>query len=258
MFATVMSAIFSSSKTSKAGPATTTQGDNTAPSNRVRPPPPAVTHGGDSMEEWQVEVGRPEMERKDAEIRRLVEELHKLEDGNRELKKELHRANHQTELLQTDLQSRVRQTDQLTERCKRMVDLWGTRTQELASAQTFLTKEDAFSGEEVMRLVQALNNETLQAAAYIADSFGFEQVKDGEEGGLEELQEAGQRTGSLLGDEVVCLLQSTKHLEDPLVLEVAIQSSIALCCRCVSAWFVNDPPGERFVAQILDGIRESG
>ena len=212
---------------------------------------------GDSTE-WEIEVSKDEVGRKEEEIRTLKEKIAAMEKLGEDLKTQLDRSQEETQTLRDQLQSQARKMEQLTTRHLHTVNLLGTHTSDVTSGQVSLAKTRSLSEAEIIAMVEELNAEMLQVAAFIADSFLFEQHSEGDEVGPE-VREACRRTSGLLGHRIIGLLRSTPLDDDPLLLEVAIQSSIASCCRWITkAWFVNNLLYERFLAETYGGVREAG
>jgi chromosome segregation ATPase len=208
---------------------------------------------------WEIEVGERELENNRAEIHKRDKELKRMWSEKCDLEKRLRRSERQVESLNQSLQSQKRYVDHMNDNLGRKEELLQTRTKELTGAQTFLTREDAFSGEDAIATVEALNNEMLQAAAYIADSYESDKVKDAESSESDELREACARANDILGENTIELLGSVFHEDDPLVLEIALQSTIAsFCSSFIGAWQMEDPQKDKFIAELYEGIRETG
>src|ERR1700728_2466595 len=189
----------------------------------VQPPSASITH---SDEPWEIEVGQKEVERLQAKIKSLNDELGRMERESANVIKQINRAKRQVEILQNQSQSHSWAMNDLNEKFTDMRELLRMRTNELSGVQKFLTREDEFSGKDVMEKVQGLNNEILQTAAYVADSIAIGQSRNAEEPGTDELQNAFQGASALLGKEMAKLLKSTRHGDDPLLLEISIQSCL--------------------------------
>jgi hypothetical protein len=212
---------------------------------------------GDSME-WEIEISKNEMERKDEEIRILKEKILAMEKSGVELERQLERARQDSQALHGQLHSQAQKMMQLGARHRHTVDLLGAYTSDVTSGQKVPEMTDSPSVVEVIALVEALNAETLQVAAFIADSFLFGEHGEIHEEGWE-VREARKRANGLLGHRIVELLRSVSLEDDPLLLEIAIQSSIATCCRWVTkAWFINNLLYERFLTEIYGGIQDTG
>jgi hypothetical protein len=222
----------------------------------VRPPAASITH---SDEPWEIEVGRKEVERLEAKIKCLNDELGRMERERTDVINQLNRANRQVETLQNQFISHSLAMDEINKKFANTRELLTVRTNELSGVQKFLTREDEFSGKDAMEKVQGLNNEILQTAAYIADSIAIEQSRNAEGPGPDELQNTFEGASALLGKEVAKLLTSTRHGDDPLLLEISIQSCLALLCSWfVRIWDITNAPIHEFLAQTYEGIRDTG
>ncbi|KAH9485813.1 hypothetical protein JR316_0002728 [Psilocybe cubensis] len=159
------------------------------------------------------------------------------------------------------------------------VDLLRTRTAELKGAQAFLTKADQLSGADVIKLVEGLNAEIMQTAAVLAEELGVEK-KDGKETGggnvamsgadvdsgageaetmePDDLKEAYARTEEIIGPRMADLLKTTEHHEDPILIQIALQASMAAYTHwIVSSWCFETPEDEHMLSEIYARVRES-
>ncbi|TFK45168.1 hypothetical protein BDQ12DRAFT_674251 [Crucibulum laeve] len=135
------------------------------------------------------------------------------------------------------------------------------RTAELKGAEAFLTKADSLSGAEVISLVEALNSEILQTAAFMAESFQFEE-KNSITSNLGEMskdtKEAYAAAEEILGTRMVELLRLSEHHEDPMLVQIAFQASIAAYAHwIIASWYFEDPEDEHLLSEIYARVRES-
>jgi len=144
------------------------------------------------------------------------------------------------------------------------VELLEARTAELAGAQAFLNKADQLPGAEVIAMVEALNSEIMQTAAFLAESFEFEEKsKEGdidieEDEEREEYEECYLRATEVVGSRMVELLKSANHKQDPVIVQMAFQSGMSEYSRWMtSCWYFEHPDDEEWLTDIYDGIRES-
>ncbi|KZP25915.1 hypothetical protein FIBSPDRAFT_732978 [Athelia psychrophila] len=109
------------------------------------------------------------------------------------------------------------------------------RTRELKGAQPFLTKTDSLSGAEAIGLVQALNADIFQLAAFMSDSF---QASTKKTPANEDPKGAHHhRMKDHLGDQLIVSLTSWPHTDDPTVLQMALQCYLAKMSRDItSSW----------------------
>jgi hypothetical protein len=130
-----------------------------------------------------------------------------------------------------------------------------TRTSELKGAQTFLTKADSLSGAEVTTMVEGLNSEILQTAAFIADSFEFELIQ-AHSGAV--LDAANEAITNCIGANTLHLLTSTRHTEDPMLIQIAVQSCLVRYSKdIITTWCFNMIP-EQFLVEVYERMRQSG
>lgn len=120
------------------------------------------------------------------------------------------------------------------------VALLETRTSELNVAQVFLTKADVFSGADIISIVEGLNADILETAAYMADTFNFGQSS--QTISTEETRAAHALVESLLGQPMSRLLAQVRNDKDQTLVQIAIQGCLAYICQGVaSAWCIFDP-----------------
>jgi len=186
-------------------------------------------------------TGRSRRERKlNLEIKKLMEELDQRDNDIRMLEHDKSELRKQAEDLEKKLEhtrhSHQKQAEELhraADQHDQTRDLLKTRTLELSGAQAFLSKADTLSGAEVIAMVEAYNQEVLQAAAFMADSFTFEKSEESEES--EEMQEATREASRILGRTFVNHLKSAGHGEDPTLVQIALQACIHSFCRRIIA-----------------------
>ena len=150
--------------------------------------------------------------------------------------------------LRNELQHAQTKHDELT-------TLLEARTRELKGAQIYLTKADTLSGAEVISLVDALNVEILQTAAFISDSFDFARHL----ANADEIAEASGRISELMGPTLTHLLGAVLHSEDPLLVQIALQGATVEFSRwIIMTWDFDGLQAEQPLAEIYNDIRESG
>ena len=111
-----------------------------------------------------------------------------------------------------------------------------TRTSELKGAQTFLTKADTFSGADVILMVEGLNADILETAAYMTDTFDFGQssqaISTGRQQSVHESVESG------LGKIMTKLL--VQHERDQTLIQIAVQACLShWCYHIASVWIID-------------------
>lgn len=200
----------------------------------------------------------------------LHDELSKKKSENQKLRQEMERLKGFTNMsrsLETKLQetesalASTRQAlDVATNQLKAMSEqkaqlhtLLDDRTFELKGAQSFLTTADASSGADVISMLQRLNAEVLQSAAYMAesmvDTFSFES------GGVRNEKSYAVVTG-LFGQSLAHYLATKKHKDDPLLIQITFQSCFAQFLELViCSWTLPGDDANRVLAGTYERIR---
>ncbi|KAJ7214795.1 hypothetical protein GGX14DRAFT_562826 [Mycena pura] len=185
----------------------------------------------------------------------------KLHDAERELAE----SQEQTRVLQTALEQRADEArDLMSEKMrlegdnKEALSQLATTTADLVDTRAKLPAEDRLTAQAVLVLVQALNTEIKETAAFLADSFEFEEKKD--EGGVtadvEELVEVYERATEILGSDMVEILRSADHHHDTALVRLAFQGGMIEYARWMSAsWFFEDPEDEQLLADVYQHLR---
>ena len=140
------------------------------------------------------------------------------------------------------------------------IELLRIRTAELKGAQAFLTKADVLSGAEVIKLVEELNEEILQTAAVMAESFTVDQKKiEAKDGESEETSKVYVRAGEILGYRMAELLRTSEHYEDPILIQMGLQTAMTGYTHWViSSWCFESPEDERMLSEVYARVRETG
>ncbi|KAF7350550.1 hypothetical protein MSAN_01614600 [Mycena sanguinolenta] len=141
-----------------------------------------------------------------------------------------------------------------------ILDVLETKSAELANAQRaslMVRGDDRLTDQAVLLLVQQLNRKITETAAELADAFEFEEKK--EKDALpesEEMVEVHERATEILGHELVDILRTADHHEDPALVRLAFQSGMIEYARWMSAsWFFEDPEDEQLLADIYQRVR---
>ncbi|KAF7982964.1 hypothetical protein HWV62_24546 [Athelia sp. TMB] len=165
-----------------------------------------------------------------------------MEQLNQQLDRQLQQANTlkaQLDRRETEMQMLSNELAQIKTQHTQTVTLLDARTTELKGAQVFLTKADSMSGADVVRMIEGLDAEILQTSAFVADHFEFENPKPYDMN--DELQGASTRLAEVIGPQMVDLLATTEHAQDPLVIQLACQAATAAFCRwVVMSWDIED------------------
>jgi hypothetical protein len=137
-------------------------------------------------------------------------------------------------------------------------ELLHERTLELQGAEIFLTKADSLSGAEVIEMVSKLNAAIFQAAAHMADSFPFDRQPVTVKPEIE-LKSIREWASGKFGEALVHSLETTKHEEDPFLIQIAFQAAISLCSQILShSWYLYDPKMSQFLSQIYENAQRTG
>ncbi|KAL6307415.1 hypothetical protein BKA93DRAFT_836081 [Sparassis latifolia] len=106
------------------------------------------------------------------------------------------------------------------------------------SLDVFLTKTDSWSGAQVIQAVEDLNAEISQFAACATESCTFTKQGKPRAQALEMLRDSAPWLGSPL----IRVLATRDHTQDPIMVQLALQTSIATCCaRSLSLFCVGFP-----------------
>jgi hypothetical protein len=194
-----------------------------------------------------------EVEALEGQLRGAEGELEEAREGKRVLEAALTRREVEArELIAEKTRLETEQRDVLEE--------LAAKTADLADAQTRLQGEDRLTDQAVLVLVQALNTEIRETAAFLADSFEFEEKNPdaATESDSEEMDEVHERATEILGHGLVDILRSSDHHEDPALVRLAFQCGMIEYARWMSAsWFFEDPEDEQLLADIYQRVRAS-
>ncbi len=130
-----------------------------------------------------------------------------------------------------------------------------TRAEELRNAQTFLTKADAYSHADIKTMVDSLNSEIMQLAAFMFDSLHFNDIPlDFSD---QHTCNAIDRAKHSLGDRMVDLLQVRN---DPdlreLVLQVSLQATIARTCESMIRRWHREIKTHNMFVRLYDNVKK--
>jgi len=134
------------------------------------------------------------------------------------------------------------------------------KTTELKGIQMFLNKADSLSGADVVGLVNSLNAEVLQVAAFMADTLEFGILMSQQE---EVWSKVERRACRAIGEELTQALQvGAKSLKDkndfdPTLVQFALQICLTWCCRFIStSWALSEENAS--LARLYGEIRHKG
>lgn len=135
------------------------------------------------------------------------------------------------------------------------------RTADLKGVQTFLTTADLHSGSEIIAMVESLNDEIFQAAAFMAEllesepATGWRDRRRNVQKYHQLLVEARQQTGEELFSHIEVKYRDLRS--HPLPLQCAIQGILTAWCIHKIQSFSVDGFGDN-LQKLYDLIRESG
>jgi len=153
----------------------------------------------------------------------------------------------------------------------RMVSAVGTTAEETHAGgmttlqrqgSTFLIKADERAGAEVIKLMENLNEEIMQAAANMAEVLEAEtKVGMGGQAHQDELNKAQGRTVEMVGLNMTELLRVSDHYENPILLQIAFQASMVdYVGHMISSWSfrVKDLDGDQTLNKVYSAMRKVG
>ncbi|KAF8181794.1 hypothetical protein BJ912DRAFT_906612 [Pholiota molesta] len=136
-----------------------------------------------------------------------------------------------------------------------------TRTAELRGAEAFLTKADQLSNVEVVGLLESLNSEIMQIAASMTEELTIEEKRidaEAKEQESDEAREAYARAEDTVGPRMAELLKNSEHHEDPILVQLAVQASMAAYTHwIISSWVFESPEDEHMLSEIYARVRET-
>ena len=134
------------------------------------------------------------------------------------------------------------------------------KTTELKGTQVFLNKADSLSGADVVGLVNSLNAEVLQVAAYMADTLEFGNLMSRQEEGWSKAERRARKT---VGGELTQALQvgvealKDKNDFDPTLVQFALQIALTRCCYNIStSWGLGEE--NTWLARVYADIKQKG
>ncbi|KAF8131993.1 hypothetical protein EV363DRAFT_1431287 [Boletus edulis] len=187
-------------------------------------------------------------------LRREEDEKSRALSQSQRLKTELEGVRRQLESKDVELKNLRNELQHAQTKRDELTTLLEARTRELKAAQVYLTKADTLSGAEVIALVDAVNVEILQTAAFISDSYDFVR----QPAHVDEVKEASTRISELMGPTLTHLLGSVLHSEDPLLVQIALQGATVEFSRwIIMTWDFDGLQAEQPLAEIYNDIRET-
>ncbi|KZP28390.1 hypothetical protein FIBSPDRAFT_729036 [Athelia psychrophila] len=133
------------------------------------------------------------------------------------------------------------------------------RTRQLQSARPFLAQKDSVSSAEAIGLVQALNADIFQLAAFMSDSFSAatnETPETPADTPADEDPKGAHRIKGHLGDQLMESLTSWPHTDDPTVLQMALQFYLVQLCRQITGSWTFDEASP-VLSKLYEQVRNS-
>ncbi|KAK7029534.1 hypothetical protein VNI00_014411 [Paramarasmius palmivorus] len=176
------------------------------------------------------------LDRKKEECRSLQANLENLQAQYQNLDAKACAADEERKRLKVQLDRQVAESDDLRrkyEACRQMLEL---RTKELQGAQEYLHSTRAYSGADLIRLVEALNGEIMQAAASITDVLDIETIASNR--GIAGSHKAIKKEISLfLAEEMMELFRSVEIEDLDVLIQSALQAALAYQCTFwINTW----------------------
>jgi hypothetical protein len=201
----------------------------------------------DTLKE-EIKAAREELAKLMAQIGSLKSDLARSQERNEMLKEQSRSLEKGSLLLKTE-SSRIRTQN------SQILAMLGFRSFEQTGSDALASKPDLVSDAEVAKMLEALNSEIFEAAAYIADSFEF----DPKPFNTTEVKEACARTNKMLGPMMVQNLTSIRHDEDPVIVQITCQACMIECSRrIISSWCFDGSKAEQFLPELYGRIRTAG
>ncbi|KAF9444308.1 hypothetical protein P691DRAFT_350392 [Macrolepiota fuliginosa MF-IS2] len=197
--------------------------DSATPTRRARPRSQYWTKTRDRVSRIFDREAPP-----DPALEGLENEVKRLEEVGRDIRRT-------TQELEDDIQKTkqrltVREERRKQEELKRI-------TNELAIAQRFLSTADSMSQAEVIRAMEALNEEIFQLTSIVADMVQVER----QEFQPEERHRRFRERVSWLGPPFLDIVMA-KKLDDALAIQIGWQACLSVwCCTIIQAWVAEDP-----------------
>jgi len=191
----------------------------------------------------QIDTLVPETESLKEQVRRL----HELNELDGELRE-------QSGCLKKEIQLLKDESRRLTTQHSQALATLGVHTLERGDTYAFVTKPDLVSDLEVVKMLQELNTEIFETAAYMADSFTY-----GRKAAMaDEVRKADTRAIRMLGSTMALNLVSVRHDEDPLIIQIACQACMVECCRrIISSWGFDGSDVEDVLPDLYNKIRDA-
>lgn len=179
----------------------------------------------EDREEGSLNRSTVELESASNEVARLRSELKLLQEKNNSLQLTLQNSQSQSrqkDALIEDLQARNEQLEVENRESQRLAE---ERRVEVKSLEQFLSKTDTWAGADMVQTMKDMNLEILQFSASASESYTSddEEPMDGPE-----RSKALEKVAARFGSRMRQCLEDRDHMEDPTMLQYAIQSCVCL------------------------------
>ncbi|PCH36673.1 hypothetical protein WOLCODRAFT_109017 [Wolfiporia cocos MD-104 SS10] len=126
---------------------------------------------------------------------------------------------------------------------------------ELRAAQTYLTKADSLSEAEILHMFEELNSHIYQLSAHMADNTKFDRSRHIPQTWTIPARMEVER---LLGTQVIQLLATRSHSEEPFCVQVALQSCmVGFAKMIISTWNFNSFENNRHYSDVYEWLKVS-
>ena len=210
----------------------------------------------DSMGNQRPDNDNQEKERRDMKkkLDRVAAELKAAQRHNHDLEERNTQLTNQLTIFSIQLQGAESQH-------RRTLQLLEAKTSALKGAEAFLTKEDSLSGADVIAMVDTLNAEILQIAAFMADC--LDNTERDLHTAAEEAEVARDSAVESLGEPMIRILETRTDEpaseENFMGLQIALQVCLVYSCiRIVESWIPGYWQGGALLADLHSRITEKG
>ncbi|KAF5374655.1 hypothetical protein D9615_009000 [Tricholomella constricta] len=184
------------------------------------------------------------------QLQRTITRLESSEQRNRDLEERIGR-------LSDELKAKESQLRQSEARYQTTAQILDETASELKTANLFLTKTDSISTADGVAMVDALNAEIMQLAAFMADM--LEDKGRGQEKEQQAKTEDRKFNLQALGEPLVQILrQNTTQNLDPMIIQISLQLCLAeTCAVVVGSWSPGLWNGEDILWKIYSSLKRN-
>jgi hypothetical protein len=215
----------------------------------------AVEHSQTRQQlEVKLQEQRQEKSRLDSERKQLVGRLATQEKQIAGLHKELNKEKTLHSDIKQHFEGKIRTLEdnlrKADARHSQTNQLLSLRSAELRSAEVFLNKADSFAREDLVTMLEKLNSQIFNAAAFMAESLNFDHPT-----GDPEIHSWLKGT---IGPRMFSILATHSPQEDPLLLQLTLQHYMTTWCASSLASFSPHTKQNDFLREIYAKIRALG